>query len=451
MIPPKENSLIGSYRVVRKLGDDLCFAEFIAEHLFLVREFRIVVLVHDDVYQAPALEALKADLGEFSRLCHPALPQIYDAQQVNSYFFFTSSVVNGEILRKRMTRSKIRSVEEFTALFRRLGDIVLYLQSNNISSQNLTFADIVERDGELYISRVNLLASPARVVNTEDEQLKQHMLKASGPFFQKGSFDTRGNIRRIGELMYEAVAWGSLDEALEIRRKEEEEISKKRKSPAQVRLVSDIAPEIEDVIVRTRQELDAGGYRTLKDLFDEVESLGQRAEGVGAETAPAAASGAVAPDRETAWDYTPQIEVPEPQVEHRARRVFRWKRYVGLLGIACAGAAIIMAFLFYAPPLWTQRNNPPVARAIASPRMTFAGGQVDLDGSASFDPDHDVLIYHWEVVEPPDARVDLSTNASRQARQIKATFHQKGKYRIVLRVHDGTAFSQPAYVTVIVY
>jgi hypothetical protein len=450
MLRPKENSLLGSYRLIRALGGDVCCAEYIAEHLFLGREFRLLVLAHDDLYQPAALEAIKAHVSEFARLSHPALPHIYDVQQVNSHFFFTCDKIEGEPLRARIVRNKIHTAEEFVEFFRRISDIVLYLQSKNISCKNFGYGDVVERDGEWYVRQVNWLGGAAQAVNTEDEELRRYLATAPGPYFQKGFFDTRANIRRMGELMYEAVAWGNLDDALEIRRKEEEQLSKKKKSSERVRLVSEITPEMEEIIVSTRSEADAGGYRTLKDLFDAVSALGRKSEEKEKEAELAAAPLPAATERETVWDYTPRIERTQPHAGRTRALLLQGAKYASIVAVAVA-VVVGLALLVYRPPFSTYHNREPVARAAASPRVTFVGGQIELDGSASYDPDHDELIYHWEAVEPQGAKVAFSANASRAAARVKATFSEKGKHKILLRVHDGTRFSQPAYVTVVVY
>jgi len=84
-----------------------------------------------------------------------------------------------------------------------------------------------------------------------------------------------------------------------------------------------------------------------------------------------------------------------------------------------------------------RSNRGPVADVVRSESGTV-GERVDLDGSASFDPDEDELSIKWELFAPD------GTNASDtlvDADTLKPSFvpAQEGSYRAVLTLSDGFA------------
>lgn len=128
-------------------------------------------------------------------------------------------------------------------------------------------------------------------------------------------------------------------------------------------------------------------------------------------------------------------------------------RSVNIL-VRCMGAGVLAACSFtgacgveapeapaIAPP---QTNSSP--RAIASPGGTFIiGHEVVLDGSASFDPNGDPLIYTWSRVAAPPESADFEP---RDTEVTSFSFDALGSYEFLLTVSDG--FGASATSTVVV-
>jgi RHS repeat-associated protein/uncharacterized repeat protein (TIGR01451 family) len=93
----------------------------------------------------------------------------------------------------------------------------------------------------------------------------------------------------------------------------------------------------------------------------------------------------------------------------------------------------------------TQANRPPVADA--GPDQTVeAGLPVQLDGSASADPDDDALTFRWSVVsQPADAAATLSDPAAERPTFVPP---RAGLYVLQLVVDDGTVDSAADTVAV---
>jgi RHS repeat-associated protein len=91
-------------------------------------------------------------------------------------------------------------------------------------------------------------------------------------------------------------------------------------------------------------------------------------------------------------------------------------------------------------------NNPPTADAGAD-RETVVGATVDLDGSASSDPDGDPLRYGWRFTALPADSTAALTGADTAAPSF--TVDAAGEYRIELVVNDGAVDSAPDTVSVV--
>ncbi|MBU1896976.1 right-handed parallel beta-helix repeat-containing protein [Myxococcota bacterium] len=89
-------------------------------------------------------------------------------------------------------------------------------------------------------------------------------------------------------------------------------------------------------------------------------------------------------------------------------------------------------------------NAAPIADAGAD-QEARAGDEITLDGSQSFDPDEDALIYHWSLLRAPMVVALPAPGADPIAR---FTARVSGVYAFELRVNDGRADSAPDEVII---
>jgi hypothetical protein len=90
-------------------------------------------------------------------------------------------------------------------------------------------------------------------------------------------------------------------------------------------------------------------------------------------------------------------------------------------------------------------NNPPVANA--GPDQADKGlGDVQLDGSGSYDLDSDEITYFWTVITEPSLGAAVLSNPTLMSPVL--TIDEYGTYEIELVVYDGTDYSTPDTVVI---
>lgn len=116
------------------------------------------------------------------------------------------------------------------------------------------------------------------------------------------------------------------------------------------------------------------------------------------------------------------------------------------LGLALAGCQAPTAT--YQPRLY---DTAPVAVIDAAPTAPLFG-EVVLDGSGSYDPDGDDIVFGWRVhAAPPDSELPANPfdrNGDRNASTTAFAPDVLGRYTIGLQVDDGQIVSESAYAVV---
>jgi Fungalysin metallopeptidase (M36) len=97
----------------------------------------------------------------------------------------------------------------------------------------------------------------------------------------------------------------------------------------------------------------------------------------------------------------------------------------------------------YADVTILAENRAPIA-AIEAPESVARGGAALLDGSASSDPDGDVLTYHWKQIGGPAVTLASATDVA----PAFTAPDVDGTLTFELMVSDGSALSQPAVAVI---
>jgi hypothetical protein len=92
-------------------------------------------------------------------------------------------------------------------------------------------------------------------------------------------------------------------------------------------------------------------------------------------------------------------------------------------------------------------NQPPIANA-GTDQTVMLGTVVNLDASASNDPDNDALTYQWTIVSAPAGSTPLLSDATLSNPSLQ--LDKKGAYTLALIVNDGTIDSAADTVVITV-
>ena len=96
----------------------------------------------------------------------------------------------------------------------------------------------------------------------------------------------------------------------------------------------------------------------------------------------------------------------------------------------------------------SDNPQPPTAVAGEDVNGIYTCSNFSLDGSASSDPNDDVLTYYWSLQEKPViSETDNGSFSDRYAMETEFFPDKKGEYMISLAVNDGTSWSSPDVIT----
>ena len=99
-----------------------------------------------------------------------------------------------------------------------------------------------------------------------------------------------------------------------------------------------------------------------------------------------------------------------------------------------------------APPI--QENRAPVA--VLGEVGTLRDGLVELDAAASYDPDGDPIVCHWDITSgPASGAVSFLDNHSFEACRTALRAPVAGTYVVGLTLSDGSALTDRAFVVVV--
>jgi len=123
--------------------------------------------------------------------------------------------------------------------------------------------------------------------------------------------------------------------------------------------------------------------------------------------------------------------------------VFKYYRVVPFDSFSQLGEGSNVVEILASPP--PPEQIPPVAALTAVPGWGQAPLRVTLDGSASYDPDGEIVLYEWDF--QGDGAFDFSSETETHA---EYTFTAPASYSAKLRVTDNDGLSSTASATVIV-
>lgn len=461
------NTVIYQFKVLKNLSENVLWEDYLVEHLFLGATQRLRLIKPEIVNIPECLKIIERNLKGWAQLFHPYIIFPLFKGTFETSIFYSYRHFDGTSLQDIFATKKLTTVAEFYNFWSRMLEIFHFLQIDNVSLELLRLNDFVmENDSPLLININIFTGIESHLPTPLAGEAAEFIATSGGAYFSRDNFNIKANLINIAQLMYQSIGWGSLKDALRIKRREENS-GKKKKQQLYIPLVPDIDPRIENIILRAVADKGDGGYVSLSELIADFQKLLP-------EDSVAKESDRILTAKETRVSRSPEI-MPEPvsSIKYEsttkpaptraftieepitlpqlpARKIAFKKAGIWLTIIAFTIIVVYVAVI-NTGLLFGKKNHPPIARASIPINFIPANSKIVLDGSASTDPDKDILTYYWDVVSGDAMGVSFLENRTPQAAKPLTLFMKPGTYKIRLRVFDGTTFSAPAYIVVNVY
>ncbi len=461
------NTVIYQFKVLKNLSESILWEDYLVEHLFLGATQRLRLIKPEFVNIPDCLRIIERNLKSWAHLLHPYIISPLFKGTFETSIFYSYRHFEGTSLQDIFATNKLTTVAEFYSFWSRMLEIFHFLQIDNVSLELLRLNDFVmENDSPLLININIFTGIESHLSSPLAGEVAEFLATSGGAYFSRDTFNIKSNLINIAQLIYQSIGWGNLQDALRIKRRDEK-FDKKKKQQIYIPLVPDIDPRIENIILRAIADKADGGYVSLSELIADFQKL--LAEGYPAKEsdkiltaeeirAPRSPEIISEPASSIKYESTVKpaptraftIEEPITSPQLPARKVAFKKA-----GIWLAIIVLIIVFVYsgviHTGLLLGRKNHPPIARASIPINFIPANSKIVLDGSASTDPDKDILTYYWDVVSGDSLGISFLENRSPQAAKPLTLFMKPGTYKIRLRVFDGTTFSAPAYIVVNIY
>lgn len=473
-----ENSIVYQYRVIKKLQETPLWEDYLVEHLFLGCKHRLRIISSKLTNIPECSKIITRNIKEFAKLWHPYLLRIFLCGEFDTNFFYTFQHFEGESLQKQFLTEKIKSPEDFYKFHSKLLDIIIYLNQQNVSCKDLHLNDFVLENGEPLLINLNIFYQTPKYLMTPDfAGVGEFITNIGGIFIEREPLKLKDSLLAFARIMYQTIGWGTLEDALRIKQREQSAYTKK-KEKHYAPLVPGIHIGIENIILRALADKNEGGYASLKELADDLHSLILKQEKETTITPfieceiepqsteqepsleiketpePSEHSSFTPPEDLHLSDYsTRESTVPEISIHlpHPGKKRLNVRKIFVPLVITICLLSLLYFGIDIIRGVWGRRNLPPVAKATTPTNFVPVNSKVILDGSTSYDPNKDRLSYYWDVAKGDTEAVTFVPNRTIDASKTTAIFKKRGVFTIQLRVFDGTNFSPPAILVINVY
>ena len=393
----QENSVIGPYRVITRIGEGGMGAVYRATDTRLGRDVAIKVLTAVTLSDKERLQRFEQEARATGMLNHPNLLTIYDVGNSDGTPFLVSELLEGETLRTRIERGPIPA--------RKAAEIAMQMANGLAAAHD---KGIVHRDlkpENIFITkegRVKILDfGIAKLSATGGGDRPQFQMAATEPGMVMGTVgymspeqvrgelvDARSDIFAFGAILYEtltgrrAFTGDSSIETLGAILKDD--------PPDLASTVTNIPPPLEKLVRRCLEKNREQRFQSARDLAFSLDTLASY-------TSPATAAGTLKPalhdEGNSTVRYGPSTTMKAPAARPRTVSVPKPKPRVSpflltlLFIVAIAGAGFGGWYL--ATHMRTEKAE------VVFRRVTFRRGDVR---TARFGPDGDTIVYSaaWE-------------------------------------------------------
>ena len=278
----------GSYRVVAQLGSGGMGEVYLAEDSRLKRKVALKVLRSDFTKDTDRLRRFEQEACAVSALNHPNILTIHEISDVGPVHFMVTEFIDGETLRKMLTRGPMRVVDLLPVGVQAASALAAAHESGivhrDIKPENI----MVRRDGYVKVLDFGIAKlSEKSQTTTADLDALTKMKTTPGVLLGTVSYmspeqargedvDARADVWSLGVVLYEMVTGrvpfsGATISHVLVSIQDQQ-------LPALGLPTTESAVEFERIVTKALAKDRAERYQTAKDLLDDLKSLQQELE-----------------------------------------------------------------------------------------------------------------------------------------------------------------------------
>jgi eukaryotic-like serine/threonine-protein kinase len=327
------------YVVQREIGQGGMATVYLAEDRRHQRLVAIKVL-KPELGSSINAERFKREIQIAARMSHPNILAAYDSGESNGLFYYVMPFVEGESLRRRISRESQLPIEDAVAITCEVADALAYAHSQGVVHRDIKPENILLQSGHAVVADfgiASVLQDSTASKLTETGTSIGTVAYMSPEQLSGEKVDARGDMYSLGCVLYEMlvgqVPFTGPNQMVIMARHTMEQVPSIRIARQTV------PPEVEDAILRALEKVPADRFSSMEQFRDALLGL-----------APGAATYA---GRTLTPRMSRRIETPPPPP---------WKRRV--LG----ASALVAALLVIATAgLLVQRGARGTSRAASDP------------------------------------------------------------------------------------
>ncbi|HKC62487.1 MAG TPA: protein kinase [Pyrinomonadaceae bacterium] len=378
-----QGTKLGRYEIRSRLGSGGMGEVYLAQDTELARTVALKILPAEFTTDQKRLQRFFQEARAASSLNHPNILTIYEIGQADSSRFIVTEFIDGETLRRRISRSTVIITEALDVAIQ-VASALSAAHAAGIVHRDIKPENImVRRDGIVKVLDFGLakLTEPQQTANEIDTSAPTKALIKTEPGVVMGTtqymspeqarglrVDERTDIWSLGVVLYELVAGimpfkgqTASDTIASILKTEQRPLSS---------LVAEVPAEMERIVSKALEKEAGDRYQTSKDLLVDLRHLKKRVD-FEAELERSREPESTAQNQQIAPD-TRDVEPARPtsSVEYIVSHVKQHKRIFALATFAVLVAAIGLSYWLFTRP---TTNAAPIESIAVMPFINESG------------------------------------------------------------------------------